>query len=140
MNLQFELINNRTRKFQAQNKMQQQTYKVIFIDHHVILEIPVGKELRYGLIDTGAPTTLSSHSTLPLCGKQYKTYPSLGTIDTSSISQLMNHKLDYLIGNDVLCKHSCEISSSKMTFYPEDHVLSMMRLNLCPSGEWPHFQ
>ncbi|EFC37730.1 hypothetical protein NAEGRDRAFT_81847 [Naegleria gruberi] len=97
------------------------SYKVLFVDGHVIIEIPQHQDdpVLYALIDTGSPVTLSSsHKNLELGGCTFLSSqsPVFGA-STHKIGELIGHGLDYLIGNDVLCNFSYEIRKTKMTFY-----------------------
>ncbi|WP_411823409.1 hypothetical protein [Leptospira sp. 'Mane'] len=96
------------------------SYKASFIDGHVFIEIPqTNKNLLRALIDTGSSTTLSSsHKILNLCGSEFNTSQSeLFGASTHNLEDLIGQKIDYLIGNDVLCQFSFEIRKNKMSFY-----------------------
>ena len=93
-------------------------YKVKFFDNHILVHIPSNNEEEvFGLIDTGAPATIGDKSNFEFCGKKFKVTTNYGGTTTAGLSELVGHKVHFLIGNDILCKYNLHLTTSNATFY-----------------------
>ncbi|KAL6049757.1 hypothetical protein QOT17_020255 [Balamuthia mandrillaris] len=101
-----------------------QTYALDTFDDHMIITLPgddaatAGGNLR-ALIDTGWDQTLgqTGHPSLDLLNHTYRVKPTYAGRSVSELNKLVGTNFHYLIGTNVLCKHTFYVEWEAKQFH-----------------------
>lgn len=83
----------------------------------------VNDEGKWLLLDTGAGTTVGPTSEFTFKGEKFPCVNNYFGVSTPGLSELVGHRVDYLVGLEVLRKFPFKIDmgAGKVTFYDEGH-------------------